>query len=753
MAQAPTVALPRLLVFDTPGVAELTTTLGGLFPGTEIDTRPAPALDDHEPNLDALSVWHIPWEASKLQEDATDLLRDLVYPLATRRCPFVVSFEVGKDVFLPATLSVTELEKLDLEDVLKLLAPDSAGVQSFDRLHLLDSHTPQTPIETTLAAALQAQGIEAQPQARVGRFIVDFLVDRGGRRWAIEADGQAFHDAEQDALRDQELAGLGIEDVVRFTGSQIHRDAAACARRVVEITTGKGGARAGIRVQELDDSQRQASDHSTGAARVLAPAGSGKTRVLVERIAELVREGAEPSSILALAFNKKANEQLVAQLDELGVPTSPNRLFDEAVAGVRCATFNAFGNRFQREHLGLQFELEASPREWRALMERAARKVGVKLKGTKRGSDPIGELVRARELAAADLVDPDEIEVEFETFDEESSRIIEYGNIDREFECMRVERQIQSFDDMITTTVHQLLRSPEAREFVQEYFTHVLVDEFQDLNAAQLAIVDIVSRPSRDLFVVGDDDQLIYGWRYARVTNILEFEERVPSAETYVLSTNYRGSASVVESSRRLIDHNKVRVAKDIRPRAGAPAGEVRYASAASLGERSDQVTAFIETAKVRCKEWRKIAVLCRNKSQQPLVAMALDRAGIPRSPLLSYRLFSDPNMKLLRGYLELIRSPESLDGNSLAMLINRPNRFATNRLLDQIRASQAAWSDFSLHLDDSPEGDAYRPKALRGFRDRARILQRDFSGEGIDAKGLLNEVVAAFDLESFWQD
>lgn len=753
MTQATAEALPRLLVFETPGVAELASTLGNLFPGTEIDMRTTYDLGGHAPDLDALSVWHIASGASRIEEEAADLLRHLFYPLATRRCPFVVSFELGQEAFLPAALPLTGVEGLDLEDIFKLLAPDSAQVQSFDRLHLLGTQLPQTPIETALAAALQAQGIEAKRQSRVGKFIVDFLVERDGRKWAVEADGQAFHDPDQDALRDEALAQLGIERVVRFTGSEIHRDAEACARRVKEAISGETRARTRIREQRLDEGQKRASTHSSGAARVLAPAGAGKTRVLVERIAELVRGGAEPSSILALAFNKKANDQLVNRLEELGVATSPNRLFDDSVDGVRCATFNAFGYRFQQEHLGLRFELEDSQLEWRGLMGRAAQKAGVTFNKTKRGSDPIGELLRARERAGADLVDPDEIEVEFETFDDNSSTIIQYGEIDREFERMRVDRQIQSFSDMLTTTVHQLLGSPQSRAFVQEYFTHVFVDEFQDLNAAQLAIVDIVSRPSRDLFVVGDDDQLIYGWRYAKLTNILEFEDRIPGAKTFVLSTNYRSSAAVVESARRLIDHNKVRIPKDIKPRVGAPVGEVRYVSASSLGARSQEVTTFIEGAKERCGEWRKIAVLCRNKAQQPSVAAALDSAGIPRSPLLSYRLFSDPNMKVLRSYLALIRSPESLVGGSLATIVNRPNRFATKQLLDEIRSWEAPWPDFCQYLDDSPEEDAYRTKALRGFRDRVRILQRKFSNELITPEELVNEVIREFDLERYWRD
>jgi superfamily I DNA/RNA helicase len=133
--------------------------------------------------------------------------------------------------------------------------------------------------------------------------------------------------------------------------------------------------------------------------------------VLIERIAELVEAGVEPSSILALAFNKKANHQLVTRLGELGIPASPKRLFDDAVDGVRCATFNAFGYRFQRERMGLDFQVPEQA-VWQGLMRTAAAQCGVSIAGTKRGSDPIGELLRARERALADLADPRSLEIE-----------------------------------------------------------------------------------------------------------------------------------------------------------------------------------------------------------------------------------------------------------------------------------------------------------------------------------------------------
>lgn len=744
---------PRLLVFETPSADALLPVLGQLFP----DLTPRLQPDWQEPLLahpvGALPVWHLPeWDEASLARHATQLVHEFAHPLATSGQSFVVSFPFSRKLLDARELDVGSFALLDVEDVLKLLAADALPTQMFGQLHLLGTQAPLTPIEEKLALALERQGIAARQQVRFGRFTVDFLVEENGSRFAVEADGSVYHDAERDAVRDRKLGEMGITGVFRFTGSEIFRDADACASHVGALVRGMSRNGTVLRRQPLDPSQTSAVKHTGAAARVLAPAGAGKTRVLVERVAELVEHGVDPSSILALAFNRKANDHLVAELSSRGIPVAAKRLFDPAATGVRCATFNAFGYRYQRERLQLNFPLPESSSEWRKLMEEAVRAAGHSFHGTRRGSDPLVEFLRARERACADLTDPDEIEVELEAFDGKPPIVIPYGPVDREFERLRVGRQIQSFDDQLATTVKELLRSPRERQFVQTYFSHVLVDEFQDLNAAQLALVDIITRPWRDAFVVGDDDQLIYGWRYARLTNILDFEERTPSASTYVLSTNYRCSSSVVAASSRLIAHNEDRVPKEIRAREGAPPGVVEYLAAPSYEERVGALASFVQARKEEVDTWRKIAVLCRYKAQQPLVAMALDAAGIPRTALLRYRLFSDWNMRLLRTYVELVRNPQQATGDILAAVINRPNRYVQNDVVAAIKTAPQPWEAFCGYVDGQVDVDRFRQNAARDLRDRAHALHQKLA-TNLSPLQLIDEVVAAFVLENFWRD
>ena len=746
---------PRLLVFETPSADALVPLLRQLFP----EHTALLQTGWEQPKLShpdgVLPVWHLDgWDAAVVARHGSRFLRALAYPLAIRGSSFAVSFPFAKEILKPSPLDTNGLASLDVEDILKLLGADAMPAQRFDQLHLLATQTPQTPIEERLGRELARQGLAARPQVRIGRYIVDFLVEANGHRVAVEADGHGFHNAERDAVRDRELVDeLGITRVVRFTGSEIFRDAGACASYVSGLINGgpRQTTRAAPGRQPLDASQTQAVRHGSGPARVLAPAGAGKTRVLVERIAELVAAGVEPSSILALAFNRKANELLVAELQARRIPTSARSLFDDSMDGVRCATFNAFGHRYQRERLQLAFPVDQSATEWRRLMAQAVRNAGHSFQGTRRGSNPVVEFLRARERACADLADPSEIEVELQGWDGKPPIVVPYGPVDEHFERLRLGRQIQSFDDQLTTTVKALLDSPKERAFVQNYFSHVLVDEFQDLNAAQLMLVELVSRPWRKLFVVGDDDQLIYGWRYAKLTNILDFEQRMPNASTYVLSTNYRCSVAVVDASSRLIAHNTERVQKDIRPRQGAPEGTVNYVAAPTY-ERAQELVAFVQAQKNGLSHWREIAVLCRYKAQQPLVAIALDNAGIPRTPLLSYRLFSDRNMGFLRTYLELVRDPQRVDGPALAAIINRPNRFAPNTLVESVRSHAQPWEALCEHLDQQDGEDAFRKKALRDFCERTALLQGRLA-RGLSPLELVDEIVDAFGLERFWRD
>jgi superfamily I DNA/RNA helicase len=382
-------------------------------------------------------------------------------------------------------------------------------------------------------------------------------------------------------------------------------------------------------------------------------------------------------------------------------------------------------------------------------MKRALDGAGVGLSGLVRGADPLREFLQIRERVVADLQPAADQLVEL-TFVKGGQEAIPFAEVNTCYEVELARVGICAFDDQVTDALRALLDRPTERAFVQQRFTHVLVDEFQDLNAAQLALVDVLCRPRGELFVVGDDDQMIYGWRYAKLTNILDFEERHAAASTYVLSTNYRCARAIVDASRRVIGHNANRVQKAVTARVDAAEGSLRYA-VSPRDERLESLVEFVKSAYEEAGEWRKIAVLCRYRSQQLEVAMALDNAGIPRTELLAYKLFSHPAAVLLRAYLALMLRPARIDGESLASVINRPNRFATNELVGKLQRVQAPWVELENHV--ASEGEQFRVRSLRGFIDRTESLHQRFRETKPAPSVVLGAIVREFGLAEYWSD
>ncbi len=570
-----------------------------------------------------------------------------------------------------------------------------------------------------------------------------------------------------------DAAALDLEDIGRLLRAATAPAASAAASASPAPAAAATSRRPadGPDAAQLDAAQRAAVEHARGPARVLAPAGSGKTKTLVSRVVELVDRGADPSGILMLAFNRKAAEQLEERLAALGIATtrrlgsppddratrrrrpSPSSSPDRP-PGVHCATFNAFGYRYQREVLRARFSLDHDGRSLRAVMARCMETAGVSLRELKprRGSDPVGAFVSGLTRVRAALEPVADVEVQVESVGDTPLVAIPFAATHAQYLRAQAATGLQSFDDQIYFAVADMLADPAHRAFIQARFDHVLVDEFQDLNGAQLALVDVLSRPDRRLFVVGDDDQLIYGWRQADPRGILEFHRRMPPmpwSATYTLGTNYRCSRAVVETGARLVANNVVREAKDIRPRAGAQDGAVRFFGAPSWPERAAALCAFLGAEKTRLAcDWRDLAVLCRYRSQQLLVALALDAGEVPRTPALGCTLFTHPAARLLRTYLHLVSSPDDLPGAALAELVNRPNRYVSRGVVEAVAAAARPWAHLrSLAAKEPPAGT--RP--LSTLVELATRVGSGLAAQPLSAEDLVWTVVEAFALDDHW--
>jgi superfamily I DNA/RNA helicase len=394
-------------------------------------------------------------------------------------------------------------------------------------------------------------------------------------------------------------------------------------------------------VDTPDPDQLAAIQAPAGPVRVLAPAGSGKTRVLTNRILELLNRGAAPRTILALAFNRKAAEEMRVRLEAAHVPVG-RKLQDP---GVTVRTLHSLGHDIVRQAYG--FAYDETKRHLagriiaRALTEESEAAPAIQaLAGLFPETDPLDQALRLlkREisLVKTNLLVAEEHRMEL------ADQPVPFGSLFR-----RIERELLqarcygSYDDMIYWGLQALLDDGPLCDELQHRFQQVLIDEFQDLNACQLRFSETLTQPQMNAFVVGDDDQMIYGWRGADVRHLLHFDQRHPGTSTFILCTNYRSTQRIVEHARRLIEHNQNRHPKDIRPAAHAAAGQLSLFVAASPGAQAREAAAWIRDRRERDQRpWNDFAVLTRRRADHYTMGLILDSLQIPHTPLDVRELF-----------------------------------------------------------------------------------------------------------------
>ncbi len=300
---------------------------------------------------------------------------------------------------------------------------------------------------------------------------------------------------------------------------------------------------------DLAPDQLAAVGHGSGPARIIAPAGSGKTRVLTERLRHLlVDRRYERDGLLAVAYNKKAQ----LEMEERTADVTP-----------RVRTLNALGYRLLAEARGGAPRL-LDEREVRRLMEKF-----VPIRRQRANTDPVGPYLEALGQIRLGLRDPEEVEEWRDdvpglaaAFDPYRAALREAGAVD--------------FDEQIYATLEALLADGEFRRQAQRNCRHLLVDEFQDLTPAHVLLLRLLASPQLDVFGVGDDDQVIYGHAGADPAFLIDFEQLFPGAADHPLEVNYRCPALVVRQAADLLSYNERRVAKAVRPGPKASRGAGR---------------------------------------------------------------------------------------------------------------------------------------------------------------------------------
>ncbi len=413
---------------------------------------------------------------------------------------------------------------------------------------------------------------------------------------------------------------------------------------------------------DLAPDQLAAVTHPGGGARIIAPAGSGKTRVLTERARHLLtRWKLPPSAISLVAFNKRAQEEMrerTADLPDLQVRT---------LNAIALAIVNGTA------------PFAPQPQSWRTIDEPDVRRIIGDLVDVprRRNSDPIGPWIEALTVIRLGLVEPEEVEGRYD------------GDVDGlaaawpAYRTMLERRGAVDFDDQIYRALLVLLRDPAARRVAQRACRVMLVDEFQDLTPAHLLLIRLLSAPGGAVFGVGDDDQTIYGYNGADPAWLIDFADLFPGSGEHPLEVNYRCPAGIVDVVDRLLRHNRRRVPKTIRAASTDLGGWSVDLAVDAVGAS----VAAVERAVAAGARASDVAVLARVNALLAPVQVALSASGIPISGGVGLEFADRTAVRTVLAWLRLASAGRggTLDSADIREALRRPSRSFHPRITDWV--------------------------------------------------------------------
>ncbi|HEY4238613.1 MAG TPA: UvrD-helicase domain-containing protein [Kofleriaceae bacterium] len=442
-----------------------------------------------------------------------------------------------------------------------------------------------------------------------------------------------------------------------------------------------------VDLNQLNPPQREAAAHMGGPLLILAGAGSGKTRVVTFRIANLLQLGIPPQAICAVTFTNKAAEEMRERVAHLVRDKTASR-------ALTIGTFHALGLhilRSERKALGMPrgFAIYDQSDQMGALRE-AMRS----LRDGDRRYDV--KAIQSRiSLAKNAFVGPEQYQPR--------NPADEYDCITQEiypkYQDMLRSCAAFDFDDLIVEPVRLFDRDPEVRARWSGRFRFVMVDEFQDTNRAQLKLVETLVAQHQNLVVVGDDDQSIYSWRGADPTNILRFAELFPGARVVKLEQNYRSTKTVLAAANAVIANNTQRHGKQLWSQHGA-GDPIVHAVAATAEDEAKWVAQEICKLHKDGRPWSDVAVMYRSNIQAKIVEEELRTASVPYVMYGGQQFFERKEVKDVIAYLRVALNPR--DELALRRIINYPARGLGPTTIERLAAAAHARH---AHLWDALRG------------------------------------------------
>ena len=418
----------------------------------------------------------------------------------------------------------------------------------------------------------------------------------------------------------------------------------------------------------LNDKQLEAVKHMERPCLVLAGAGSGKTRVLTERIVNLIDNGVSPYNILAITFTNKAAKEMRTRVEnKLGYET--NSIF--------IGTFHSFGLRILRENyvdIGYTSNI--------TILDTDDVKTIVKRILKQNGYDPakyeIRTIINKISSAKNDGISPNEYSKLFL-----NDLDIVIGLVYKEYTKLLKDNNSVDFDDLLLKPVELFKKNKSILEKYQERFKYILVDEYQDTNGIQYELCKLLAGKYKNIFVVGDANQSIYSFRNADYRNILNFERDYKNAKVILLEENYRSTNNILKAANSVIKNNSE--GKKLNLWSSKSDGElITYVRCEDEIKEANYVITKIKELVQQGYKYSDMAVLYRTNAQSRVVEDAFVRNNIPHNIIGSYYLYNRKEIKDLIAYLKLIYNPN--DSVSLERIINVPKRGIGTKSIENLR-------------------------------------------------------------------
>jgi DNA helicase-2/ATP-dependent DNA helicase PcrA len=468
----------------------------------------------------------------------------------------------------------------------------------------------------------------------------------------------------------------------------------------------------------LNDPQREAVTADPGPMLVLAGAGSGKTRVLTHRIAWVCEVGGlSPFSVLAVTFTNKAAREMRGRVEQLlGI----------AAGAMWVGTFHGLAHRLLRAHwqeagLPQSFQILDSDDQLR-MVKRAVRQLDLD-----EGQYPPKQAQWFINACKDEGQRPQHVDPGNDPVRQQLLRI--YGLYEEL--CQRAG--VIDFAELLLRSLELIRDNEDIRGHYQRRFRHILVDEFQDTNAIQYAWLRLLAGERTPVFVVGDDDQSIYGWRGARIENIQHFEQDFPGTRTIRLEQNYRSTATILKAANALIDNNRGRLGKKLWT-AGEEGEPILYYNAYNEKDEARFVVDRIEDWVAQGRSRSDIAVLYRSNAQSRQFEEILVTRGIPYRVYGGLRFFERAEIKDALAWLRMTVNPQ--DDTAFERTVNHPPRGLGQKSVEQIRERArreriSLWSAAGQLIGEDSPLPARARNALAGY---VALVQR-LTGEGRDLK------------------